>query len=210
STPFRIMALGASVTFGTGSTTGDSYRKDLQDLLVANGNTVEYVGSRKNGNFSNNAVEAVPGFVISQVAALANVSVPKYKPNLVLVDAGTNNCNKGGTVPDAGTNVTILINNIFRQSPNATVILTTILVNSVAEQDACRVTVNTQYTALADAMQAAGMKMVLVDMRGPGGPLVTDLADGRHPNDAGYVKMSNIWFGGIQQVISKGFLTTPS
>jgi hypothetical protein len=36
---------------------------------------------------------------------------------------------------------------------------------------------------------------------------VTDLADGRHPNDAGYMKMANIWFGGIQEVISKGFLT---
>lgn len=44
-------------------------------------------------------------------------------------------------------------------------------------------------------------------MRGPGGPLVTDLADGRHPNDAGYVKMANIWFQGIQEVIGKGFLT---
>ena len=47
-------------------------------------------------------------------------------------------------------------------------------------------------------------------MRGPGGPLVTDLADGRHPNDAGYVKMANVWFSGIQEVISKGLLTKPS
>jgi len=39
---------------------------------------------------------------------------------------------------------------------------------------------------------------------------VTDLADGRHPNDAGYVKMANVWFSGIQQVISKGMLTKPS
>lgn len=75
SIPFRIMALGASVSFGIGSTTGDSYRKDLQDLLVANGDTVEFVGSKKNGNFSNNAVEAVPGFVIAQIAAAANASV---------------------------------------------------------------------------------------------------------------------------------------
>lgn len=66
------------------------------------------------------------------------------KPNLVLVDAGTNNCNEGGTVPDAGANVTNLINSIYKQSPGATVILTTILVNSVAAQDACRVTVNEQ------------------------------------------------------------------
>ncbi len=58
-------------------------------------------------------------------------------------------------------------------------------------------------------MQAEGAKLVLVDMRGPGGPLVTDLADGRHPNDAGYVKMANIWFAGIQEASMKGFLTEP-
>jgi hypothetical protein len=79
-------------------------------------------------------------------AMLIRVSqqVPQLKPNLVLIDAGTNNCNQGGTVPDAGANVTNLINNIFQQSPGATVILTTILVNSVAAQDTCRVTVNDQ------------------------------------------------------------------
>ena len=75
SVPFRIMSLGASVTFGVGSTTGDSYRKDLEDLLVANGNSVTYVGTKKNGNFTDNAVEAVPGFVISQIAALADTAV---------------------------------------------------------------------------------------------------------------------------------------
>ncbi len=70
--------------------------------------------------------------------------MPQFKPNLVLIDAGTNNCNNGGTVPDAGANITSMINNVFNQSPGATVILTTILVNSVAAQDMCRVTVNAQ------------------------------------------------------------------
>lgn len=53
-------------------------------------------------------------------------------------------------MPDAGTNVTNMINGIFAQSPGATVILTTILVNSVAEQDACRVTVNSQVSYLGE------------------------------------------------------------
>jgi hypothetical protein len=77
------MPLGASVTFGVGSTTGDSYRKDLEDLLLANGNTVTYVGTNKNGNFTDNSVEAVSGFVISQISALANTAVslnPRMNP----------------------------------------------------------------------------------------------------------------------------------
>jgi hypothetical protein len=74
--------------------------------------------------------------------------VPQFKPNLILIDAGTNNCNNGGKVPQAGANITKMINDMFGQSPGATVILTTILVNSVAAQDACRVTVNAQASLL--------------------------------------------------------------
>ena len=72
----RMMSLGASVTFGVGSTTGNSYRKDLLDLLTANGTaTVEYVGSKKHGNFANDAVEATSGFVIEQISKAADVAV---------------------------------------------------------------------------------------------------------------------------------------
>lgn len=208
--PFRIMAAGASVTFGVGSTTGDSYRKDLQELMTASGLTVNYVGTRKNGKFADNAVEATSGFVIPQIAAALHAAVPKFLPNMVLIDAGTNNCNKGGLNPDAGTNITNMINDVFTQSPGSTVILTTVLVNSVAKQDACRVDENKQISALAAKMQADGKKLVLVDMRGPDGPLVTDLADGRHPNDKGYVKMANVWFKGVQEVVSKGLLSAAS
>ncbi|KAF2789572.1 carbohydrate esterase family 3 protein [Melanomma pulvis-pyrius CBS 109.77] len=203
------MPIGASVTFGVGSTTGNSYRKNLQDLMNANNMTIDYVGTRNHGNFNNNAVEATSGFVISQIAAAAHAAVPIFLPNLVLIDAGTNNCNSGGTVPDAGANITNIINDVFAQSPGSTVILATILVNSDAKQDACRVDENRQIATLTGSMQAAGKKLVLVDMRGPDGPLVSDLADGRHPNDAGYVKMANVFFRGIEEVVSKHILSPP-
>lgn len=208
--PLRIMSLGASVTFGTGSSTGNSYRKDLRDKLVANGSTVNFVGESTNGNFTNRQVEATPGFVISQIAASAAVAAPKFQPNVVLMDAGTNNCNKGGTVPDAGANVTAMINDVYAKSPGATVVLTSILVNKVAEQDACRVDINKQYAALVAKMTAAGAKLVYVDMRGPDGPTTADLADQRHPNDAGYQKVATVWFQGIQEAIAKGFVTAPA
>lgn len=208
--PLRIMSLGASVTFGTGSSTGNSYRKDLRDMLVAAGQTVNFVGTSENGNFTDKQVEATPGFVISQIAAAASAAAPQLLPNLVLLDAGTNNCNGGGTVPDAGANVTALINDVYARSPGATVVLTTILANKIAAQDACRVDVNKQYAALAASMTAQGAKLVLVDMRSPDAPTTADLADTRHPNDAGYQKMANVWFPGIQEAITKGFITAPA
>lgn len=205
--PLRIMSLGASVTFGTGSSTGDSYRKDLRDQLVAVGQTVNFVGEFENGNFTNRQVEATPGFVISQIANSSSTTVPKFLPNLVLLDAGTNNCNGGGTVPDAGANVSSLIGSIYAQSPGSTVILASVLVNKVPAQEACRVDVNSQYGALAAQLTGQGAKFVFVDMRGPGGPTTDDLADTRHPNDVGYQKMANIWMQGIQQALAKGFIT---
>jgi lysophospholipase L1-like esterase len=203
------MPLGASVTFGTGSTTGDSYRKNLLDQLVAAGQTVNYVGEFQNGNFTNRQVEATPGFVINQIANSSSATVPKFLPNLVLLDAGTNNCNGGGTVPDAGASVSSLIGSIYAQSPGSTVILASVLVNKVPAQEACRVDINSQYNALAAQLTGQGAKFVFVDMRGPDGPTVNDLADTRHPNDAGYVKMANVWMQGIQQVLAKGFITPP-
>ncbi|KAK3940332.1 hypothetical protein QBC46DRAFT_408436, partial [Diplogelasinospora grovesii] len=153
------MPLGASVTFGVGSTTGDSYRKDLRDTLVASRHQVNMVGSRKNGNdFTDNDVEATPGFVISQIAKSAKTATPKFLPNLVLVDAGTNNCNNGGMVPDAGANVTAMINDLFALSPGVTVVLATILANKIAAQDACRVNIK-QYQALATQFQEQQKKL---------------------------------------------------
>lgn len=203
------MPLGASVTFGVGSSTGNSYRKDLRDLLVAGNHTVNMVGTRKNGNFTDDDVEATSGFVISQIAGAAATAVPRLLPNLVLVDAGTNNCNRGGTVPDAGANVTAMIDTIFSQSPGVMVLLATILVNTVAAQDSCRVDINAQYVGLVARLEQAGAKILLVDMRSPEGPTTNDLADGRHPNDVGYQKMASVWFSGIQQAASRGLITAP-
>jgi lysophospholipase L1-like esterase len=178
-------------------------------MLERSGHQVNMVGQKKNGNFTDNDVEATPGFVIDQIASSAKKATPLFKPNLVLVDAGTNNCNKGGTVPDAGANVTALIDDIFSLSPGVTVVLATILQNKIATQDSCRVDINKQYQALAAKYEQAKARFVLVDMRSPDGPTTADLNDTRHPNDVGYQKMAVVWNQGISQALTKGFLSQP-
>lgn len=208
--PLRILPVGASVTFGVGSTMGDSYRKDLLDLLKAQGTTAEMVGSKQHGkDFANNQVEATSGFVIAQIAKSVQTAAPKFRPNLVLLDAGTNNCNKGGEVPDAGKQVAAIVDDVYARSPGATVVLATVLANKDAAQDKCRVGVNAQYQALAADLAAKKARFVLADMRSPEGPTTADLSDSRHPNDAGYAKMAAVWLKGIQEAQAKGFLTAP-
>ncbi|KAB5555043.1 SGNH hydrolase-type esterase domain-containing protein [Coniochaeta sp. 2T2.1] len=211
--PLRIMPLGASVTYGVGSTTGSSYRKDLRDLLIAANQTVNFVGTHENGNFTDNDVEATSGFVISQIADAAATAVPKFLPNIVLVDAGSNNCNQGGTVPGAGLQINALVDDIMERSPGVTVLLATIIINTVPEQEACRVDINRQYelyVAQEGRAQQDRKKLLLANMTSPRGPTMYDLADGRHPNDVGYAKMAKmakIWFDGIQRAIALRFVT---
>ena len=203
------MPLGASVTYGVGSSTGNSYRKDLRDMLAQDGHQVDFVGRRKNGNFSDNRVEATSGFVIAQIAAAAREATPIFLPNIVLVDAGTNNCNGGGTVPDAGKNVTAMITDILASSPGCTVVLATLLENKMAEQDACRTDVNRQYRDLVAAFEREKAKVVLVDMRSEQGPTTQDLYDTRHPNDVGYRKMAVVWKQGIDEALRRGLVSRP-
>lgn len=211
SIPLRILPLGASVTFGVGSTTGNSYRKDLRDTLVQAGHEVNFVGRRKNGDFVDNDVEATSGFVISQIANSAGTAAPMFLPNLALIEAGTNNCNSGQPVPDAGENVTRMIDGIFESSPGVTVILALILENKIAEQDACRVDINKQYTnVLAPRYEQSGARFVLIDMRSEDGPMTADLFDTRHPNDVGYRKMAVVWNKGILAALEKGYITPPA
>ena len=193
-----------------GSTTGNSYRKDLRDTLTAAGHQVNYVGRNHNGNFADNDVEATSGFVISQIATSARTTAPQFLPNLVLIEAGTNNCNSGALVKDASANVTSLVEDLFKLSPNVTIVMATLLANKVTAQDACRVDVNGQYQKLVADLAAQGRRIVLVDMRSAEGPTAADLADSRHPNDRGYVKMAAVWNNGIQAALGKGFLGQPA
>lgn len=207
--PLRILPLGASVTFGVGSTTGNSYRKNLRDTLTQAGHTVNFVGRHKNGDFADNDVEATSGFVLSQIAEAAHTAAPLFLPNLALVEAGTNNCNSGGTVSDAGANVTVLVRDVFAGSPGVTVVMATLMGNKFAAQDACRVDVNRQYREVAAGFEKEGARFVLVDMRGPEGPTTEDLFDTRHPNDRGYQKMAVVWKEGVDLALGKGFVGVP-
>jgi len=197
------------VTFGVGSTTGNSYRKSLHDTLTAAGHLVNFVGRKHNGNFADNDVEATSGFVLSQIAEAARAAAPQFLPNLVLIEAGTNNCNSGRSVSDAGANLTSLVDDLFRLSPGVTVVVATLLANKDAAQDGCRVDVNRQYANLAVGFAAQGKRLVLVDMRSADGPTTADLADSRHPNDRGYAKMAAVWNQGIVMALSKGFVGQP-
>ncbi|KAK2000965.1 GDSL-like Lipase/Acylhydrolase [Colletotrichum falcatum] len=205
----RIMPLGASITYGEKSTDGNGYRKALRDLLVADGNPVDMVGSHPNGTMADNDNEGWPGFRIDQVLAKAEVSVPETLPNLVLVNAGTNDCAQAYDTAGAGARMLALLEFLWSASPRATAVLSTLLPNGNNATEACVLRVNEQYRALVAQQQALSKKIALADMHTDKGPLASDLVDGTHPDDAGYVKMADIWFASIKDAASRGWLESP-
>lgn len=89
----RIMPQGASVSRGTGSTYETGYRRPLRQLIEDGGNSVTFVGSVSWGDMENNLCEGHPGYTIKGIDDVAlSDGAYEYLPNVILLNAGTNDC----------------------------------------------------------------------------------------------------------------------
>jgi len=210
SVPLRIMPLGASITYGQGSSDGNGYRGPLRDQLVGAGNIVNMVGSRPHGVMVDSEVEGWPGFRIEQVHEKAREAVPRYKPNVILVNVGTNDAVQNRNVSAAGERMEAMITDLFNMSPRAVVILSTLLVNKNPANERNVLAINQQFGALVPRLSDQGRRIILVDMHAAdSGPLLQDLVDETHPGDVGYAKMAGTWLWGLSQVNNLGWLQRP-
>ncbi|KAK1774908.1 SGNH hydrolase-type esterase domain-containing protein [Copromyces sp. CBS 386.78] len=206
----RIMPLGASITYGQASTDGNGYRSSLRDAIVKLGNPVNMVGSRQHGSMKDNEVEGWPGYKIHQVHAKARTAVPAYKPNVVLINAGTNDATGNVNLSTVGDRMGAMIDEVFAASPRAVVILSTLIINTVPTNEERVVIINDQFRGLAQRMRDAGKRVILVDMHDASkGPIPSDMFDTTHPTDVGYRKMANIWYQGIVEASSRKWLQAP-
>ncbi|KAK6844716.1 hypothetical protein PG995_014826 [Apiospora arundinis] len=210
----RLMPLGASITYGKPGdeeSEGRGYRKFLRDKLRSRGWKVNMVGSQKYGNMADNDVEGWPGYTIDQVKEKAEFAVPIYKPNLILINAGTNDALQNRDLQDAGLRMEQLVLSCFADSPDAVVILSTLLPN-LNTPDAVSV-INRQYRDLVGKMVMEGYKIHLADMDDGfiGTDLIRPAPDGTHPNIVGQSRMAAVWHLAIEQVEEKeGWLKPPS
>ncbi|KAL6890515.1 SGNH hydrolase-type esterase domain-containing protein [Trichoderma evansii] len=206
STTLRLMPLGGSITYGVGSSDKNGYRKFLYDMLTSDGYIVEMVGSRKSGTMANNQNEGWRGFTIDQIERKARISIPLLMPNLVTINAGSNDCLQDLEIGQIGNRVSGLVEYIWSTCPGATVILSTLLLNSDIFTEQRILQANAQFQELALQKHKQHKRIILVDMHGADGPNADELVDGTHPNDSAYQKMARIWHKGIRKAVSKGFL----
>ncbi|PBP15648.1 hypothetical protein BUE80_DR013629 [Diplocarpon rosae] len=203
----RILPLGASIVYGMTSPDGNGFRAALRNQLVADGNLVDMIGSVRSGTMLDNDVEGWPGYTIDQVATKASLSIP-LQPNLVLLNAGTNDCIQNLDITNAANRLGTLINTLFSSIPGVTVIASTLLPS--VNYDTRVQSVNSMIPAVVAALQAQGKKVLYVDFHSMSFSTDDIGPDGTHPTEAGYQKMAAVWYRGIQNASAAGWITVPA
>ncbi|MFF5958239.1 ricin-type beta-trefoil lectin domain protein [Streptomyces luteogriseus] len=206
-TPLRVMPLGDSITWGVGSGTGNGYRGPLWNRLAAEGHPLDFVGTVRNGSMSDPDNEGHSGYRVNEIAALADASLTRYRPNVVTLHIGTNDLTgaSGADAPVAA--LRSLVNQITADVPDATVLVASLVVSTNSWEERWRGTYNQGVRHIVSDAQAAGKHVAFVDMSTL---TAADLADPLHPNDSGYQKMADAFHRGVQSADRAGWLKNPA
>jgi lysophospholipase L1-like esterase len=94
-------------------------------------------------------------------------------------------------VANAHTRMGVLVDQIFNAVPNTTVLVAKLPPNGNAATEANVKIFNTNLDKMASARPRA--KLLLADMHAALDPATDLIADGLHPNDAGYQKIATVW-----------------
>ena len=205
--PCKILPLGDSITCGLGSGTGFSfscsgggYRVPLFQKALADGKTITFVGSTRGGPSSVDGAafpashEGHSGWTVSQIAGLVPTPALRDAPHIVLLMAGTNDMYNASSASGAPRRFEGLLDALIAELPEALVVVAQLTPINFAGS-ANIPPYNTALASIVDARAQAGRHVLVVDMYGDFPP--GQLADGVHPNNAGYAFMADMWYDAI-------------
>ena len=162
----------------------------------------------------------MPGDRVSQVEARAGQSCDAWQPNVVLINAGTNDATQNGrdeSVEGTGDRMRRLINTVFAEVPNAVVVLSTLLPHKIWQENVDKVNemyrrIHREYNPIdkdGNVPENPQFKVVLAEMGDDSLFHVADLWDDTHPTPEGYKKMAAIWYAAIMEANKKGWISSP-
>ncbi|KAL4886051.1 hypothetical protein BJY04DRAFT_213590 [Aspergillus karnatakaensis] len=198
--PLRVLPLGDSITDGYASSDGNGYRLQLWNNID---NPKDFVGTLNKGNMPDGNNEGYNGATISEISSRIGRAL-EMRPNVVLVHVGTNDMNKPSEPDTAHERLGSLIDKIVSACPDAAVLVAKIVRASNGGTQARINSFNGKIPAVVAARAEKGKKVMVVDMSS-----INQLADGLHPNDAGYRQMGDIWYSAIQDAADKGWIDKP-
>ncbi|KAM0544829.1 hypothetical protein ACHAPJ_011660 [Fusarium lateritium] len=213
----RILGLGASIMSGVGSSTENGCRKYLRDALRLDGYPVNMVGSLKKGTIKDNDHEAVPGDVLTQVLARVPNSI-EYKPNIVIINAGTNDANTPVDPSRAGRRMNDILDALWQADgmSETCIFVSTLIPTDNANGAKNQGTINDQYRTLVLTRAKEGKCIFLADMWPQGQQwfnLDKDYLAGEtpkvHPNDGGHAKMAAVFYNAINKALDRKQVVEP-
>ncbi len=172
---------------------------------------VDFVGRKQDGDPADpdRDNEGYPGFRIDQVAGVAACAVPYYRPNLVTLLVGTNDVQQNFDLAHAPDRLGGLIDQIFVDSPKATVLVSDIPPNTDSTQPQLNQDTTAYNQAIAQMIATradAGEHVIFSPaMLNPDevGP------DHIHPTDFGYDIIAAAFLSGAAEAADQGWLQSP-
>jgi lysophospholipase L1-like esterase len=195
-TPLRVMPLGDSITDGLQVLGG--YRSDLWQYMKADGKSVDFVGSRSSGppQLGDRDDEGHPGWRIHQLTAHARAWMLTYRPDVILLQIGTNDVIQHWALPGAPARLSSLIDVITTTLPSAQVYVATITPLAAKANERRARAYNAAIPRVVAAKAAVGHHVHLVDLHSA--LTRADLSgDGIHPTNGGYAKMAARWYSAL-------------
>ncbi|KAL8788939.1 MAG: hypothetical protein Q9195_007055 [Heterodermia aff. obscurata] len=208
-TQLRILPLGASITVGVQSTDGNGYRLDLLNDLA--GNNVQYIGTVRAGTMADNWNEGHGGYTIAAVASSCAQALSE-RPNIITLHVGTNDLDydiDGSWTDQRGASDRLgsLLDQISAACPDAVILVAQIVGTGYPTVQKRYDAYNAKIPGVVAQRVATGKHILVVDMQSVKGQYIG--RDNIHPNDEGYQKVADLWYSGIQQADSKGWIKPP-
>ncbi|KAL4991031.1 SGNH hydrolase-type esterase domain-containing protein [Aspergillus falconensis] len=197
--PLRILPLGASITWSKNLPTENGYRGFFRDQLRHAGWEVDMVGGEHHGDMEDNDFEAHPGDTINKVKA-ASVHSYRYKPNVVLINAGTNDCRLNNHISAAADRMRSLIEGFLNAEETDTeplIVLSSLLPSGQRNIAKNIPFVNDQYRELVETIRKEGASIALAEMNGEESAIT------------GYEKMARKWYEAIVDAAKQNLIPEP-
>ena len=203
--PVRIMPLGDSITYGSGSTYGSGYRGPLVGALRVANTRIVMVGSLAPTGTTGPYVhhEGRPGWTLANILTHITHWCTTHRPDVVLLHAGTNDIRDHTRTPPAtmAAQLAEILRRIRTCNPSATVLLARpIITRAIGVTAASAARWNAHLAAydrrIVAVAATAHPRARLVDMRYVTG--ADGMSDALHPNDLGYSRMAARWYTTIR------------
>lgn len=206
--PIRVMPLGDSITFGIGPTINNGYRTALRDRLTEAGLNIDYVGSVRSGDSTDPDNEGHPGWTIEQISAQVDTWIANAQPDVILLQAGTNDMRASATVPTAPAALSTLLDQIETDAPEAQVFVAKVTgAGTTANRGMWKRRIDSYNARIPAIVSAEGPHFHLVDQTTVEGIDLTDIV---HPNTFGYAKMAWNWYQALMPVLSPARKSWPT